>query len=440
MAKIKETSRKKRNVNIPEGILDYYAMYALDRNADTREIRKQLLQKQGEIRSNMANGSLNSEEILEKLQEAYNTLAAAIKIFKTEERRKEYDLALDAAYETGKLDVQAQSMAQDLYEEIEALFLKGNYHGAVRKCLDALNNNVRDYRIYILLAQSYFALNDPDRSITTVEDGLKVHPDNVPLLRAGARFANEGKQDYDRAQKYVNRMMELDPESAIANSEQSYLYLTSGKQDLAYQQMDKYMEKHPNDTEFRKDCAYDLVGYSYSCYTKDPESGAYVIASQEDYQKCLDSCSKAMSLYNDENVQTAMENAKYFGTVEFNDENKDSIKWLFIGAAIYLLGGVIGFSTGIQEMDVGFFGTLGGSLVFWVLGALLVYAGIRLRQVSYRPYWQINKFIMTGKREKSEGVYILIGKIFAGYMKMSIKIGIKISVWFINFAFDLISH
>lgn len=416
-------AKQKKKFNIPEGLIDYYVLYAIDRRTSTKEIRKLLLQRQGEIRSNMANGSLNSPEIMNKLQEAFDEIANAVKTFKNDERRKEYDAILDAAYEAGKIDVEAQAMAQDLYEEIEAMFMKGNYRGAVRKCMEALNNNVRDYRIYILLAQSYFALNDTDRSLSTVDDGLKVHPDNLPLLRAGARFSNEGKQDYNRAQGYVNRMMELDADSSLSVSEQSYLYLSTGKEDLAYKLIDEYVEKHPNDMDFRKNVAYDLVGYSYTCYTKDPESGAYVIASEEDYQKSLDSCNKAMSLYNDENVQEALDNAKVFGTVEFNDENKESIMWLFIGGVMYLLCAFAGMGSG-------------GIAVFLfaaALGGLLIYSGIRLRQVSYRPYWQINKFILTGQREKGEGKYILIGKIFAGYMRWCIKA----TVWIMKLAFRL---
>lgn len=406
-------AKKRKNVNIPEGLIDYYVLYGIDRKASTREIRKLLLQRQGEIRSNMANGSLNSPEIMNKLQEAFDQIANAVKTFKNDDRRKEYDTILDAAYEAGRIDVEAQAMAQNLYEEIEALFMKGNYRGAIRKCMDALNNNVRDYRIYILLAQSYFALNDPNRSLSTVDDGLKVHPNNLPLLRAGARFANEGKQDYDRAQGYVNKMMEIDPESPLAASEQSYLYVSVGKEDLAYKLIDEYVEKHPNDMSFRKDVAYDLVGHSYTCYTKDPNSDAYVIASEEDYQKCLASCSKALSLYNDENIQEALDNAKAYGEVEFNDENKEGILWLFIGGFMYLAAAVAAMGSG-------------GIFIFLLvaaLGCLLIYSGVRLRQVSYRPYWQINKFILTGQREKNEGKYILIGKIFAGYMKWSFKIG-----------------
>lgn len=416
--------KKKKNVNIPESFVDYYAIYSIDRNLETKEIKKLLVQRQGEIRSQMAGGALNAPEILDKLQEAYNEIANAVKVFKTEERRKEYDVLLDAAYEAGKIDVEAQTMAQDLYEEIEAMFMKGNYRGAVKKCLDALNNNVKDYRIYILLAKSYFALNDPDKSLSTVDNGLLVHPNNIPLLRVGARFSNEGKKDYNRAQSYVNKIMEMDANSSIAVSEQSYLYMSTGKHDLAYKMIDDYMEQHPSDMEFRKDCAYDMVGYSYNCYTKDPKSGAYVIASEEDYQKCLDTCNKAMSIYNDENIKEALDNAKAFGEVEFNDENNAGIFGLFfIGGTmscfailsfIFFIASIVGLFCGEFRNMGDFFETLcaaiGVLIITGCVSAKFIYQGIKLRQVSYRPYWQIYKFILTGQREKEEEKYIKIGE------------------------------
>lgn len=384
---------------IPDGFIDYYVVYSLDRKDDTKTIRKILLKMQGEYCSQASGGSLNDPAILAKLQENKKNIAEAIKTFKNDERRKEYDAMLDAAYEVGKIDVEAQAMAQDLYEEIEAMFMRGNYQGVVRKCMDALNNNVRDYRIYLLLARSYYALNDALRSLKTVDDGLQIHSENMPLLKAGARFSNEGTQDYDRAQGYVNRMMEIDPESPIAAAEQSYLYLTNGKADLAYQMIDEYLEKHPTDQEFRQNCAYDLIGYSYSCYTKVPEGDAYVIASEEDYQKSLDVCNKAASLYSDENTQAALDDAKYFGTVEYNKENTEYIIWLFVGGIMYCL-----------------------SLYGAVIGIPLLYAGYRLRKLSYRPYWQINMSILTGEQAPDEKKYVLIGKIFTGYIKWSFKI------------------
>lgn len=419
-------AKKVRNIEVPEGFKDYYAIYSIDRKTNTRDIRKLLLQRQGELRSNMSNGSLNDPEIMKRLQEAFDDLANAVKTFKNDDRRKEYDAILDAAYETGRIDVEAQAMAQDLYEEIETLFMRGNYRGVIRKCMDALNNNVGDYRIYILLAQSYFALNDVNRSLSTVNDGLKIHPDNLPLLRAGARFSNEGKFGFDKAQEYINKMAEIDADNPLTISEQSYLYISDGKEDLAYKLIDEYVEKHPNDMEFRKDVAYDLVGHSYTCYTKQPGSDAYVIASEKDYQHCLASCNKAQSLYNDDNIQNAFDNAKSYGEVEFNYDNIENIIWLIIGGIIYLAIGV--FAIGSAGVP--------GFLFGGALGVLLIYSGIRLWRASYRPYWQIYKYILTGKREKGEGKYILIGKIFAGYMKWSFKI----SWWLIKFTVSLFLH
>ena len=437
-------AKRKQKVNIPESIIDYYVMYSLDRKAGTKEIRKTLLQKQGEIRSHMSNGALNSKEILEKLQEAYQTIAAAVKVFRDDDRREEYDKLLDAAYEAGKIDVAAQTMAQDLYEEIQAMFIKGNYRGVIRKCMSALEENIRDYRLYILLAQSYFALNEVDTSLKTIDEGLQVHQDNMELLRAGARFSNEGKDDYNRAQKYINRMIEIDPESPMVASEQSYLYLTSGKDDLAYQTIDEYVEKHPSDRKFRKDCAYDLIGYSYSCYTKDPMEDAYVIASEEDYNKCLETCSKAASLYNDENVQSALENAKYFGTVEYNEENNEDIFWLRAAGGLFAFGGIIlfmmyaymiydGVMAGISEGSIGnvlsalVVGTISMIIIGGVplvIGRHFLKAAKKLKEVSYRPYWQINKYIMTGKREPEEEKYINTGKVITASMKLSVKLAI----------------
>ena len=429
-------AKEKKKINIPEGLVDYYVIYSIDRRLGTKEIRKLLIQKQGEIRSQMAGGALNAPEILEKLQEAYNEIANAVRAFKNEDRRKEYDILLNAAYEAGKIDVEAQTMAQGLYEEIEAMFVKGNYQGAIKKCLEALNNNVKDYRIYILLAKSYFALEEVDKSLSTVDKGLSVYPNNMHLLRVGARYANKGKKDYNRAQSYVNQMLEIDPDNAMAVSEQSYLYLNNGKQDLAYQMIDDYMEKHPNDMQFRKDCAYDLIGHSYSYYIKDPETGAYFLDKQEDYQKSLEACNKAMSIYNDKNVQKAVETANFYGTTEFNKENKESIIWLFIGGLIYFVPSVLSLFTyigGILFGNISFVEIL-PVLFVGIIGGLLLYSGVKLRQFSYRPYWQINKFILTGKRVKGESKYIWIGKIFVGVVKWCFKA----MWWLVKFIFYLV--
>lgn len=432
MAKAKE-----KKVKVPENIIDYYAVYMLDRNLAAKEIKKKLRSIQGDIRENMSSGSLNSDEIMAKLQKSFNQVADALKVFKNDETKTEYDAQLDAAYESGLLNTEAQTMAEDLFAEIEALFLKGNYQGAARKCTDALNNNVRDARIYGLLARSYYALQDVARSLQTVADGVKIHPENLELLRIGARFANEGKDDYNTAQNYINQMFSIDAESKFAYAEQIYLYLCSGKTDLAYQNIDEYMEKHPYDNEFRRTCAYDLIGFSYNYYTKDEASGSYVLISKEAYENCVAVCNKAASIYNDENITTCLENAKSYGEIEFNEDNKENIMWTAIAGVLYLGMGLVSMFANMSSVSSEGFGAIlavfFAALPIVALGVGVLYCAVGLYQVSKRPYWQIYKYYLTGQREPKEKVFITIGKIFAWYIKFSWKA----AMWIVKFSFRL---
>lgn len=420
MAKVKTKAKK---VRIPENIIDYYAVYALDRKLDAQAIKKKLRSIQGDIRENMSSGSLNSNEVMAKLQESFNQVAEALKVFKNKETKEEYDAQLDAAYANGVLNTEAQTMAEDLYAEIEAMFLKGNYQGAARKCTDALNNNVRDARIYGLLARSYYALQDFSRSLQTVVEGVKIHPENMELLRMGARFSNEGKEDYNTAQEYINRMFSIDANNKFAYAEQIYLYLCTGKNDLAYQNIDEYLQGNPHDNEFRRTCAYDLVGFSYSYYTKDESSGSYVLISKEAYENCVAVCDKAASLYNDENTINCLNTAKSYGEIEFNEDNKENIKWTAIAGVIYIASAFMytasGMFTGENLLET--IVAMGPVFLLFVLGVAVLYCAYGLYQVSKRPYWQIYKYYLTGQREKKEKIFIIIGTILAGYMKFAWK-------------------
>lgn len=53
---------------------------------------------------------------------------------------------------------------------------------------------------------------------------------------------------------------------------------------------------------------------------------------------------------------------------------------------------------------------------------ICIYSGIQLYKVSKRPYWQIFRYELTGYRDKKEKLYVTIGKIFSGWMRLSWKI------------------
>ena len=151
-----------------------------------------------------------------------------------------------------------------------------------------------------------------------------------------------------------------------------------------------------------------------------------MIADKENYEKCLAVCEKAAEIYNNDYIASRLEDVKFYGQTEYNWDNKWHMLSLILGGLFYAFIGLVGVADGQA-----------GAFVGMLLGFGLVFCGYRLHQVSYRPYWQINKYYMTGKREPAEARYIMIGKIFVGFVKWSFKIGWWLTWFFFKMFFRM---
>ena len=129
-------------------IMDYYRLYGIDRAWKAKEIVKAIRKKQADARTHMAALQGRDEEAFKKVQKIFNEASEAIKKFKTEEKKRTYDQLLDEAYSTGQIDMEAQKRAENLIEEIEAMFAAGNYQAVVKACDDALNRKMYDEKLY----------------------------------------------------------------------------------------------------------------------------------------------------------------------------------------------------------------------------------------------------------------------------------------------------
>lgn len=396
-------------------LVDYYQKFRLDPNLSAEEIVAQLRSMQGK-RMNQQQMNPFDYEFQAKIEEDLQAFEDAIKIF--EKDKSKYDKELAKAYKEGRISEEVQPVAREFLEELSQLLSMGNYGVLIRRCNEALSNNVKDVRLYHFLAMANYGSDNMRAAFDAITLALTEYPNDFFSLRLGARYSTDVGA-YEYAQGYINRMLEVYPKNPTATSEQCYLYEQMGKEEMAFKLIDEYLEKNPTDEEFRRACAYDLVALSHSFYIEDSSSGSMIIASQEKYEKCLATCNKANEIYRDNMTESVLQNAKFFGQTKYNDENLRHTLALFGGGLIYGLLGLSIFHVGPNP----------GAGMMLTLSLLLFYSGIRLTQVSFRPYWQINKFFMTGKRERSEQFYIWIGNIFAFYLKWSFKI----SIWIFTF-------
>lgn len=401
--------------------IDYYDFFELDRNMDTKTINDIIQEKMAKKSSVVSVGCIgnSSKSQTNKMLEAgeyIQNCRKALDIFRKGDRfkkfREAYDTALDKAYADGVIVKKAVAIIRNIIEEINNLMDKGDFLTVITKCLEVLKNNDTTPEIILNLSDAYYNVNDYNRAIRIIDYGLsECELDNVEfmygLLRRGARYTLLGLENVDAAQEYINSLESLYPESNMATVERVFWYMNTSREDLAYKLIDKYISKHPSDDNFRLVCAYDLVAHVEMYKTE----GRY-IASRRAYQYAVATCKKAISIFNDEVTQNALKDIEFYGTMKFNTENVKPVAYLLLSGLSCTMVTAVQFIQGMSDPRLGFI-----DVFFQLIGSLIItlpfiYFGIGLRAVSYRPYWQINKYELTGERELKEKIFVGIGNTF----------------------------
>lgn len=396
--------------NKNEIILDYYKAFGLDRSWDEKKLRKELGKAQRTFMRRQS--TTNDKEELDQINQTLEILDKAIECLSHPDARKSYDKELDKAYKAGMVNDEAEAQARDALEKAKQFYAKGQIQLAAKFALEAINNKVNDPTAYEILAKCYYDSGDYSASIDTVDKALTVYVDNTYFLWLSARI-NTIVEHYDVAQQRINRMLELDPNSSQAHAEQIHFYMYAGKEDIAFQQIDQYVGQNPDDTDFKRETAYNLISFTNTCYLEDAKTGSLVIADKKSYTKCMSLCHKAYSLYQDEYTKSNLESAQFFGKREFNHNNSYELKWLWGLSALSLF--VIVPAFGAMHSIADFFGIL-------LIACVYLVPAILLTVVSFQPYWQINRIYYTGKAGWFETLVIWWGKITVALVKWSWRI------------------
>lgn len=391
---------------------DLYKELDLDRAWDEKGIKNRLkeIQKFWTLRQSATNDKeqlLIIDKILNAVEDGYRFLIKAIK-------RKQYDEALDKAYKDGVIKDEKEQEMKTLLEQAMAYYRKGNIKLAAQCAQEAIEGNINDPKAYDLLASCQFNMQNYPKAMDTIDAGVAIYSDDLHLHWLGARIATVGMQDYENAQARVNKLIELAPDKSLGYSEQIFLHLRKGDEELAFQEIDSYIAKHPSDERFKQNVAYDLDTYSNKCYYYDAAQNASFIADKKSYEECLRLRSKAVEIYSDEHTQNRLEDAKYFGMKKWNSWNLESIKSLSIYGVIFLF----------LMWPVG--------LIFLVIDAALIY-------FSFRPYWQINKTYVTGKMGTAEHFVSTLGDAAAQAGGWLLRFIVKFVAYFFRFVLWLVS-
>lgn len=416
--------KRKQRVKVDPNLVDYYRYFGLTRSKDRKTLLNMLRQKQGELEQKKAAGALNEGPMMDNLLTASKQVADAIHIFKDRERFEKYNAQLDAAIANGTLNQELQSELEAALNEIEKLFLKGNYAAVIKRCRMDIDANGGDRKLYSLLTQSYMMLDQNNMALSAAEEYIKAFPDELDALDLGLRCHILVNNDIEKAQIYLNKILEKNPESIFAAIDQIYIHLAEKNIDMAFKEIDDYISAHPTDRDFKTVVAHDIIGCCSKLYICDKETDTLYLASDKDYKLCKTMSDKAASLCRDPEIKEFEEMTNHMGEKVLNEYNLPNIVWSFIAAALYGISGLVLAMQG--EMAV--------LIMMMPIALLCTFIAVMLVKVSRRPYWQIYKYELTGKRERKEKIFIILGTILSGYMRWSVKI----TFWLIKLIFGFL--
>ena len=363
---------------------DLYKELGLDRSLSEAEIKKKLKEtdrmwRKRQSACNDKEQLLIIDALMSKIEEGFRYLIKA-------DQRKEYDEALDKAYKAGKIEDKTEEKMKGLLEQAMEYYEKGNLKMAAQTAQEAVDGRVNDPRAYDLLARCYFDLHDYPKALAAADAGTEVFKNDYHLYWLGARIAATGTENFEDAQNRVNHLLEMAPDNPLGHSEEIFLHLCRGDEELAFKEIDGYIEKHPDDTEFKRLTAYNIDLYADGkCFYYDKDTNSTFIAERESYEECLRLCTKAQEIYNDEHTVNRLKNAQYYGQKECDGWNLKSIKSLtFYGVIL--------------------------TIFLFPVGVILLGIDAALIYYSFRPYWQINRTYVTGQRGGAEQTITIIGE------------------------------
>lgn len=394
-------------------IIDYYKFFEIERTLDEKSIKKQLAKLQ-QIYMRRQSSTNDKEELL-IIDDVLDKIGEAIRFLTIKDKREKYDRDLEKAYKEGKINVENEGKAKDLLEQADQLFKRGRFKQAVECALEAIENSPTNEDAYDLAIRSYASLEQYDSAFNLLNKAISSVTNKDYFVWLSARLYIVGLHNYEAAQEKINILLAANPDSEVARSEQIFLYMYAGKEDLAFQEIDSYLAQHPGANKFRKDMAYNIIKFSNSSYVVDPEDGVSIIADKQGYERVLRLRKKAYEVFNDEYTKRMLDDAKFYGQRKFNKDNLRDLLWMWavgLGLGIYY----------ILSMGTLVFGgeDVGSGLIVGLIGIFLLAMPILLTIVSFRPYWQLNRIYLTGDPGLFEKTVLTIGKIYTWLVKKAL--------------------
>lgn len=423
-------------------IYDYYSIFGLSRAMSTSDIKRQMRTYMEENRKQRVGVNRNNTEILEKLNADQDIIRNAQMALCYDEARKKYDKQLDSMpdasiivkidtnlnildkeYELSSTDVnnavttvavtdadkikfvdkqkqssqdELEDIIRNLVKETKQYFYNKEYHNCIAKAKDLFEYNIA--YPFTITAKAYFMLGEYETSIDILAKGCRAFANNPNLRWLYIRYLIQMER-YNEAQQILNEAKRDFREDSLFDAEQVYLYLFAERDDLAIDEIKRYITNRPDDLKYREYLANNIIDISDLCYAYDLEAEMNIIADEYNYERCFNLLSIANQLYQNKTTVEKYENIKAFG-VKYPD--KSTIVWQVVYGIVAI---------------VSLWAVFSGAYPMIILTILFSVFIVVIRKYSLRALWQIYRDKYRGIAEYEDNILYMIAMIPRDFVK-----------------------
>jgi tetratricopeptide (TPR) repeat protein len=294
------------------------------------------------------------------------------------------------------MDKQIEKEVRDIIERARAFFEQGKYDLALKSAQEAIENHINSEEPYTIISRSYFMMGDYDEAIESIANATLIYPNSLHLRWLNIRFLTM-TENIDEAQALLNASLDDFNNHAQLAAEQVYLYGYAERDDLLEAAIRKYMERNPNDMDYRRYVAHNLVEIAQQCYVYDTAADMMLITEEASYNRCVKLLTTANSIYQDEYIQNELNYVLQFGELVY-DADHNGLK-LFYRIVGFILIGVAAYNlpAALDGENVSRTLTVAG------IGILMQGLASLVKKISYRPYWKVYRDTYRGFKESDDG-------------------------------------
>ncbi|NVM00694.1 MAG: tetratricopeptide repeat protein [Candidatus Helarchaeota archaeon] len=238
------------------------------------------------------------------------------------------------AYFLARKDEEAESMFDRIKNETEDILLyfrlgeikynNKKYQEAVKNFLKAVEIDSSVSETYFRLALSYFRLKRYDQALESVNNGLRINPEELRFLNLKADIVyNMG--DFHKTEAIYDEIFKIDPEYDIALNNYSYILAERGeKLDKALEMSKRAVKKKPRNGSY-----LDTLGWIYYKLNQYEEALKYMKEAADITEKESEPHPVILEHLGDIYLKLGdIKNAKYYWkkALEIDKDNKNLLK------------------------------------------------------------------------------------------------------------------